>query len=279
MKGIPAQDSSGNALAVEKVRMAAAQSGRVLRAMRQSALLLDASIIFTAMAIAFWIEWRTPRFWVGEALSNVPKWKLLSAFGGFAIVHLWISGHHYDSALAPRNLLQVQRLNLQDCAISGFLLFSALYLLGLETLSRGFVLLFIAFVAFGLGLRRLIYRAFPAEPVGSRNVLIIGSDSTALAIRDQLREDPKLGYIFKGFVKLSNAESDQIDNPGDVIGSVDKLAEHVYKYSVNEVFLTPSCSREVALKLVSQARELGIHARMVLGRLRLEVNQTNRSQS
>lgn len=279
MKCIAARDTSGDALPGEKVQMAASQSERVLLALRPSALFLDALIVFASMAFAFWIEWRTPRFWLGEAHSIVPLWKLLSAFGGFAVVLLWMGGQHHDSTLRPRNLLQEQRLNLQDCAISGFLLFSVLYLLRLEALSRGFVLFIIVLVAFGLGLRRLIYRTFRAKPGGSRNVLIVGADSTALAIRDQLREDPKLGYIFKGFVRLSNAESDKIDDPDDVIGSVDKLAEHVCKYSVNEVFLTPSCSREMALKLVSQARELGIHSRMVLGHLRLDVNQTNRSQS
>lgn len=279
MKGTTAQNASGNSLSAQSRRKKTTHSGCVFRALRKLALLFDASIIFAAMAVAAGIEWQAPRFWQVWVLSNIPQWKILSAFGGFAVVLLWASSHHYNSNLAPRTLFLEQKLNLQDCAISAVFLVAVLYLIGADSLSRGLILLFLVLVAFGLGLRRLIFQIFPAEPEGSRNVLIIGADSTALAIREQLREDLKLGYVFKGFVKFSDSEPDSMDDPREVIGTVDKLAEHVFNYSVNEVFLTPSCSREMAMKLVNQARELGISSRMVFGHLRFAVKQTNRLRS
>jgi FlaA1/EpsC-like NDP-sugar epimerase len=274
VKGITAQDSPDNASSAESRRKGAVPSGGIFRALRNLASLLDASIILAALAGATGIEWQTPQFWQVGTLSNVPTWKLLAVFAVFAVVLLWTSSHHYDSAPPRCTLFREQKLNLQDCALSAVVLVSMLYLSGAEALSRSFVALFLFLVASGLGVRRLIYRTFPAEPGGARHVLIIGADSRALAIREQLRTDPELGYIFKGFVKLSNSEPGSIDDQSEVVGTVDKLAEHVCKYSVNELFLTPSCSRELALKLVSQARELGIHSRMVLGHLRLGMNQT-----
>lgn len=243
---------------------------------------MDGLIVFAAMAVAVSIEWPTPaggasRLWRGGALSNVATWKLLAAFAGFAVVLLWISSHHDQSTLSKRSLLEEQKLNLRDCAITGLFLASVLYLIGAESLPRGFVLLFVVLVAFGLGLRRLIYRAFPEDPSGPRNVLIIGTDSIALAVREQVRDDPELGYIFKGFVKLTNAEPDSIAYPEEIVGTTDKLSEHVCKYSVSEVFLTPSCGREMALRLADQARELGIGARLIPGYLRFGVDLKNGS--
>ncbi|HEV2323750.1 MAG TPA: hypothetical protein VGS10_07350 [Terracidiphilus sp.] len=243
--------------------------------------LLDALIIFASMAIAVRIKWHTsifvmPWLYPQGPLTNLKAWKLLAAFGGFAVLLLWTSSHHYESASRKRSLLREQKLNLEDCAISGLFLVSALYLLGADAPSRGFVLLFVLLVAFGLGIRRLIYRTFPKDPSGPRNVLIIGVDSIALALRDQLREDPELGYTFKGFVKLSNSEANTMADPDEIVGTIDKLAEHVCNYSVNEVFLTDSCGRETALTLVDQAHELGIGACLVPGHLRFGVNPRNR---
>lgn len=277
MKGFATRDASVKALSPECTRDTADRYRRRCRRLRKLALLSDAAIIFAALAFAVRIEWQTPWFWrVGE-LSKIPLWKLLVALGGFAIVLLWTSNHQYESALRKPGLFQQQKANLQDCAISALFLVSVLYLTGAEALSRAFVFFFLVFVAFGFAVRRLIYRTLSAEPTGPRNVLIVGVDPTARAVRDQMRKDPELGYIFKGFVKLSNSEPEGVDEPPEIVGTIDKLADHVCKYSVSEVFLSSSCSREMAMKLVGQVRELGIDSRMILGHLRLGVTQTNRA--
>lgn len=240
-------------------------------------MLFDALIIFGALAVAAYLEWHMT---LNEALlhrrdaalSGVATGKLIAAFLGFAVVLLWTSSHHNESRLKRRSLVQEQKLNLQDCAIAGLVLVSVLYLIGAEALPRGFVLLLVLLVALGLGLRRLIYRTFPEEPAGPCNVLIIGADSTACALREQLRDGAGLGYAFKGFVKLSHAELDSKVDPGEVVGTVDKLAEHVCRYAVKGVFLTASCGREMTRKIARQARELGIDARMVPGHLRFAVD-------
>lgn len=252
---------------------AAMQSAGRFRGLSRLGTFLDALIIIAAMAVAVHIEWRTPFrdmpwFWRQRALSNVSTWKLVAVFCGFAVVLLWTGSHHRESAFRKRALLLGQKLNLRDCLISGLFLIAALYLAGAETLSRGFVLLFVVLVASGLGLRRLIYRAIPMEPSAPRNVLIIGADATARALREQLRDVAQPEYAFRGFVKLSDTEPDGLADPGEVVGTIDKLPEHVYKYSVNGLFLTPSCDREMTLKIVHQAREMGIETRMVPGSIR-----------
>jgi FlaA1/EpsC-like NDP-sugar epimerase len=259
------------------------QSARRFRGLSRLGTLLDALIIIAALAIAVHIEWHTPFrdmpwFWRYRALSNVSTWKLVAAFSGFAVVLLWISSHHRESALRKRTLLLEQKLNLQDCLVSGLFLIAALYLTDAETLSRGFVLLFVVLVAVGLGLRRLIYRTIPSEHVAPRNVLIIGADATARALREQLRDATAPEYAFKGFVKLSDSEPDSLADPGEVVGTIDELTEHVYKYSVNGLFLTPSCDRAMTVKIVRQAREMGIETRMVPGHIRFAAKRKKRSR-
>jgi FlaA1/EpsC-like NDP-sugar epimerase len=283
VKGTAVRDTSGTSPAAERAAKTTADLARVFRVVRRLGIFLDALAIFAALAVALHIESRTPFgetpwFWGDAALSDLAGWKLIAAFGGFAVVLLWTSSHHYKSVLSKQGLFQEQRLNLQDCAVSGIFLVGALYLLNAEALSRGFVLLFLVLVAVGLGLRRLIFRMFPDAPTGPHNVLIIGADSTACALREQLRDGAGFGYAFKGFVKLSDAEPNSISDPGEVVGTIDKLAEHVCKYSVNGVFITASCSRKMTLKIVRQARELGVEARMLPGHLRFGVDKRNRSR-
>lgn len=283
MKVTAVRATTGTCPAAERAAKAVAGPARIFRVVRRLGIFFDALAIFVALAVALHIEWRTPFgetpwFWRDAAFSDVAGWKLIAAFGGFAVVLLWTSSHHYKSVLSKHGLFQEQRLNLQDCAVSGIFLVGALYLLGAEALSRSFVLLFLVLVAVGHGIRRLIYRTFPDEPTGPHNVLIIGADSTANALREQLRDGAGFGYAFQGFVKLSDAEPDSISDPGEVVGTIDKLAEHVCKYSVNGVFITTSCSREMTLKIVRQARELGVETRMVPGHLRFGVDKRNRSR-
>lgn len=110
-------------------------------------------------------------------------------------------------------------------------------------------------------------------------MLIIGTDSAACTLREQLRDGAGgVGYVFKGFVKLSDGEPDCTADRSEVVGTVDKLPEHIYRCSANEVLLTGSCDREITLKITHQAHELGIDARMVLGRLRFGVNQKSRAR-
>lgn len=270
-------------VSAENAGKATPQSARLFRGLRSLGMPFDALIIFAALLISVHIEWHSPIretlwFWREHAVSNIPAWKPVTAFCGFAVVLLWISSHHYEFALRKRTLIQEQKLNLQDCLVSGLFLIGALYLVGAETVSRGFVLLFLVLVAFGLGLRRIIYRTFPAEPAGPCNVLIIGADSTARALREQLRDDRGFGYAFKGFVKLSASEPDGVADPNEVIGTIDKLPEHVYRYSVNGLLLTASCGREMTRRIVHQARELGVEARMVPRHIRFGAQKRNRTR-
>lgn len=283
MNGSALQDSSNKISIPEKAPRTGAKASRLFRALRRSGMLFDALVISAAMAVAIRIEWHASfdeiiRMWRNEPLSNLLNWKIVAAFGLFAVVLLWTSSHHHGFPPRRRSLLQEQMLNLRDCAVSEIFLVSTLYVTGAETLSRGFVLCFLALVAIGLGLRRLIYRTFP-EPARRRNILIIGTDSTAYAVRETLREDPQIGYDFKGFVKLSNSKFNDESDPAELVGTVDALAEHVHNYSVDEVFLTESCSRKIVLKIVRHARELGVTARMIPGHLRSAVDQKNRSRS
>ena len=65
----------------------------LFRHWRRLVTVVDALIVFIALALASRIEWHTslqgtPRCFPEMALSKVPAWKLVTAFGGFAVVLL-----------------------------------------------------------------------------------------------------------------------------------------------------------------------------------------------
>jgi len=219
---------------------------RRFRAWRRVGIVVDAFAILAAAAIAISLECHDPlgspaRFWRYGSLSQVPAWKLGTAFLSFVVVLLWTSSHDRDSAFRKRSLLEEQRLNLQDCAVSAVFLAGVLYLLGADAVSHALVLWLLVWATVGLALRRWVFRAFTFTYAGSRNVLIIGTDSAACTLREQLRDGA-------GVHEPPNRPKTSCTLPGSCSRAKATMAPAPKRLHVSRTSQRPPCSGTLSAK-------------------------------
>ena len=158
-----------------------------------------------------------------------------------------------------------QRMTVQATLTAGLLLCGALYLGDGKAVSRMLVLLTVGFTGVLLCVRRAVWRHMEytryREGLETRNVLIIGVDRVAHALRNHLESLRHLGFRFKGFVALTEREAESGD--ADVIGEVRNALTLARSLFVDEIFFSTPADKKLMSGLVEEARALGIDVRVV----------------
>lgn len=165
------------------------------------------------------------------------------------------------------SILQEQRHILQACLTAGLLLAAALCLLHPNDSRTRIVLVTVAFTTVLLSSRRLIsrlflYRSF-REGAGARNVFIVGTGSTARALRDNLDNMRHLGYAFKGFIEAPGSRSRGGPSSADVVGSLDSVFDDVRQHFIDEIFFATPCDRSKVQQVLQWARNHEVNVRFV----------------
>lgn len=164
--------------------------------------------------------------------------------------------------------LHEQRLSLQACVITTLMLMGALYLLHAEMVPRRIVLISVLLITAGLALRRAIFRIAMyhrfERGLNTRNVIIVGLGSEALALRHHLKNIPQLGFVFKGFVYIPGVDNiHEFSMADDLLGPLEQLFDFARQHFVDEIFFTAVCERSVINQTLQRAQENGIDLRVV----------------
>ncbi|MGH9519351.1 MAG: exopolysaccharide biosynthesis polyprenyl glycosylphosphotransferase, partial [Terriglobales bacterium] len=191
---------------------------------------------------------------------------LVGMLFGFGLVLVWTSRRmHLYTPERLTSFLHEQRLSFQACFTSGLLLTGALWLTNAREIPRTTVMVTVALVMLGLGVRRLIYRILLYRRfdrgVDTRNVLIVGTGPEAHALRHHLERIRHLGYTFKGFIEMPGNEFGQVAS--DVVGTLESLFQCARKQFVDEIFFSSPCERDVVQDTLEKARIQGIDLRLV----------------
>jgi exopolysaccharide biosynthesis polyprenyl glycosylphosphotransferase len=207
-------------------------------------------------------------FWHGTLFYGRSVGILVALFCGFTITLIATSRRlHLYSPERLTSMLHEQRMSAQACFTSGLLLTGALYLVHADDIPRGIVISTVCLVALALGLRRLVYRVLLyrrfERGLDTRNVLIVGTGAEAHALRNHLESIKHLGYTFKGFIELPDADPRAIAESNDVVGTLDTLFQNTRKQFIDEIFFTASCERGIVQDVLEQARIHGVDLRMV----------------
>lgn len=186
------------------------------------------------------------------------------AFFALCLIFLTRSYGIY-SPIQHRSGLHEQRMTMQACLIAGLLLCGALYLSRGEVVSRIVVITTIILTGFLLCTRRAIWRLMVyrryEEGVDTRNVLIVGSGRVAQALRHHLDSMNHLGFRFKGYVGLTQAEAEQDDR--DIVSDIRNIVPVARALFVDEIFISVPSDRNTVMNLVEEARSAGIDVRVV----------------
>ncbi len=174
---------------------------------------------------------------------------------------------HLYGPIQLRNTLHDQRLTIQACFTAGLLLAGALYFARGEVVSRGVVLLTLAFTTFLLCARRLVcryivYRRYD-RGMETRNILVVGTGRVGQALRHHIESIRHLGYTFKGYVHIPGVDTDVATTDPEVLGDIDEVLDLARQHFVDEIFLSTPCERGLVKRIVEQAREAGVDIRVV----------------
>jgi exopolysaccharide biosynthesis polyprenyl glycosylphosphotransferase len=164
-----------------------------------------------------------------------------------------------------RSGLHEQRMTVQAALTSGLLLCGTLYLSSGEAIPRSVVTLMVVFSTVLLCLRRalwrlMVYRRY-RDGVETRNVLIVGAGRVGHALRNHIETLQHLGFRFKGFVALSERETEAGD--ADVIGDVRNCLSLARSLFVDEIFISVPAEKKLVIDMVEEARIAGIDVRVV----------------
>ena len=164
-----------------------------------------------------------------------------------------------------RSGLNEQRLTLQATLVAGLILCGTLYLTRADEVSRVVVVLAVLLTGAMLCARRALWRSLVysryREGLDTRNVLIVGSGRVGHALRNHLESLGHLGYRFRGFIALSEAEAETDD--ADTIGSIRNCLPLSRALFIDEIFVSVPTDKKVVIDLVREAREIGVDVRVV----------------
>ncbi len=229
-------------------------------------LLLDCApvAIATRLAILFRQMTGAPIRHCPSLQYQTPNVFYLYIFG-FTVALLVVNRAYglYDS-LVSRSGLREQRLSLEACMMAGLILAGALYLARQDSVSRAVVTATILISAFLLALRRGIWRYITykrlAKGINTRNVLIVGTGTAAVAVSNHLQRISRLGYVTKGFVRT---ESDSYSSTENILGDTSEIRRLVRQHFIDEIFVTGPCERGLIKSLLIEASESGVDVRVV----------------
>jgi len=235
---------------------------------------LDALTIVAAATISTLYKFRTTPvagargFVHGSLFAHRSIWILLALLCGFTAMVMAMSRRmHLYTPARITNYLHEQRLSAQACFTAGLFLLGALYLVQAEDIPRGIVVNTIILVTIVLGLRRLIYRILLYRRydrgLDTRNILIVGTGPEANALRHHVESIRHLGYTFKGFIELPDADARAVASPSEIVGTLDTLFQQTRKQFVDEIFFTTPCERGIVQNVLEQARIHGVDLRVI----------------
>jgi exopolysaccharide biosynthesis polyprenyl glycosylphosphotransferase len=217
---------------------------------------------------------------------------LLLYLAGFSIILVIVGQTHgLYGPLQAFTGLREQRLTVQTCFTASLILAGALYFSRADSISRAVVVATVILTTLLLGVRRALWRYMLykryEKGLDTRNVLVIGTGSSGLAIRSHLQRIRHLGFTFKGFVRTGRdrMERGQFENspfeggpyeggvleaamleqtrPPEILGDLPELGDLIRRHFIDEIFITGPCERGVVKRLIAQASVWGIDVRVV----------------
>ncbi len=246
-------------------------SGVLERASVSSALWasLDVSTVLIASIIA--LRFRLDVSAASGVIMNTHVARALwSSFGAYMVwfalcLVFFTRSYGLHGSIQSRSGLNEQRLTLQATLVAGLILCGTLYLAGAEQISRIAIVLAVLLTGALLCARRALWRSMVytrfREGINTRNVLIVGAGRVAHALRNHLESLRHLGFRFRGFIALSEAEAESGD--ADIVGDVKNCLALARALFVDEIFFSVPADKKMVIALVQEAREIGIDVRVV----------------
>lgn len=191
--------------------------------------------------------------------------------GWFVVVYVLVARRYglYGQILNSASGGHELRMTCQACLNAGMFLCGAVYMTHNLTISRALVLLFTLSAMIALCVRRAIWRTRRYRQyergLYTRHVVILGTNQLSYALGRQIMNQARLGYTLRGYILTPGAAAPGAIPGIDVLGGLEELRWIARKHFIDEVVITESCPMDKVIRLLKEARELGIDIRAVSG--------------
>jgi exopolysaccharide biosynthesis polyprenyl glycosylphosphotransferase len=255
----------GPSLVAANHRLYAALASKFLLAMSDVLVITSAFILALIIKVHFFAIYGEFR-----SLELVKTPVYLAFFCWFVLSLLFVCRRYGLYNLArPFSGAHELRLVVQATLTAGLLLCGGLYMLHWDVASRTVVVLLICTSAISLsiwrsGLRVARYRNFE-KGVETRNVAILGTNYLSYALGQHIAKNYRLGYKFLGHIAPLSSEAQEYATGVDVLGSMDRLHQLARLHFIDEVVIAQALPAEDVIRLIEEARELGIDIRAISG--------------
>lgn len=261
-------------------RSVSIDSGGRMRSRAVTSLWMFLDVLTVIVAAAAATELRKANvlsYFDGRTPLDANPSSFLLYLAGFSLILVLVSrGHGLYGPLQSFSGLREQRLTVQACFTASLILAGALYFTRADTISRAVVVATLVMTTFLLCARRAIWRVSLynrySHGLDTRNVLVIGTGSSGLAIRSHLLRIRHLGFTFKGFVHSDQDEADAVGEraagleearPHEILGNMHELGDLIRRHFIDEIFVTGPCQRGIVKRLIDQANSWGVDLRVV----------------
>jgi exopolysaccharide biosynthesis polyprenyl glycosylphosphotransferase len=158
------------------------------------------------------------------------------------------------------------RLTVQASCCAGLLLCGGLYMAHDPRISKMLIVLLVVTTAIALCIQRAIWRLSQyRHEHDRRNVVILGTNRLSHAFGQHIARDCSLGYNLRGFIVATGYNGSREIPQEQIIGSLEELRQLTRQQFIDELLIVEPCSTEEAIRLVEEARELGIDVRAIPG--------------
>jgi exopolysaccharide biosynthesis polyprenyl glycosylphosphotransferase len=170
----------------------------------------------------------------------------------------------YQSASSHTEALAICK----SIALATVLVTASIYASGSNEISRSVIVLtgVAAFLTMNTWrqFRRHSLRSATADGLNCHNVLIIGTDSVALGLRDYLVSQRQFGFVVLGLLAPTEDQGPKGENQGgeDVLGTVADLPRLCRTHFVDEIIICAP-QRSVIKSVIAKAREYRVGVRVI----------------
>jgi exopolysaccharide biosynthesis polyprenyl glycosylphosphotransferase len=154
---------------------------------------------------------------------------------------------------------------LKSAGSAALIVTSFIYLSGNKVISREVIGATVVLSAVALVIRRLALHG-PDRGI-RRNTVIVGAGRVAKALSQYLSANPRLGYVFIGYIDRRKADRytmpTDLDETEPLLGGIEDLEVIGKTYFIDEILVTLPCDRNLVKDVAAYAKSAGIDLRVV----------------
>ena len=187
-------------------------------------------------------------------------WLVIFTF--FGMYRTWFASSRFDE------ISSLFKSTFVGIFILFFLIFFSDYIEGVESSNRILILIywFILFILVAIG--RLLIRSFQRQllikGIGRKKAVIVGFNSKAHEVHDQILQHPALGLDVEAYVAVYERNLDRVYKNVKVKGTIDEITDVMYKTHATEVIISlEKEDHDLLVDIISKVESKGIGLKIV----------------